>query len=92
MPENRTNQIYIRKRDLISSLSSMLGQEGGLTDKTARCVRRAATICEKQLENRKYMASEIEALLGKQMKRTEMKLAMSAVEKCFESAAKAEGD
>ncbi len=85
MPENGSKQIFIRKRDLITGLSAMTGKETGLTDKAARSVKRAISICEKQMENRKYSYEEIGKLFEKQMKRTELKIAMEAVGKCIEA-------
>lgn len=83
MPENGNKQIFIRKKDLITRLTAMTGKETGLADKAARSVKRAISICEKQMDNRKYSYEEIEKLFEKQMKRTELKIAMSAVEKCL---------
>lgn len=85
MSENGNKQIFIRKRDLITELSAMTGKETGLADKAARSVKRATSICEKQMENRKYSYEEIGKLFEKQMKRTELKIAMGAVEKCIET-------
>lgn len=82
MPENG-NRIFIRKRDLVIRLNAMIGKEGGLTDKTARSIKKASAICDKQMENRKYSREEIEKLFRKQMKRTELKIAMNAVDTCL---------
>ena len=84
MPENGNKQIFVRKKDLITKLSAMTGKDTGLADKAARSVKKAVSICEKQMENRKYSYEEVEKLFLKQMKRTELKIAMNAVEKCFE--------
>lgn len=85
MSENGTVQLFMRKRDLVTALSSMLGKDGGLTDKSARSVRKAMMICDRQMENRKYSVDEVQRLFETQMKRTECRIAMDAVGKCFEA-------